>query len=150
MRILVIEDDYGMRMALKEAFAVLIERFPSASVILTATLEAGLKEICVIPAPDVTILDLGLPGSTWRDTLARIAEFDDFSPVIIVSGHPEDEIRALLTRQEIEVIHKDPTMWKKIPKAIMRALARFRKPNNFQVIDENLRQMKEIIANATS
>lgn len=145
MKILIIEDDQeGMGLTLQRKLEVLREKFPAAEISLVGTLADGLRVISEIPHPDVTFLDLGLPDSPWLETLAIAPEIDDTTPVIIVTGHAEESVRSLLTRQEIEVIHKEPAMFNRLIGAIASALAR-RKSGNLERIAANLETLRSMI-----
>lgn len=150
LRLLIVEDQVSVSETLKVAATQLLARFPHSAVIIANTLALGLEYVRGIPAPDVTILDLGLPDAQeWKETLTHVPEFEARSSCIILTGHPIEEVRRLMQMGEIEIVHKgDATMWTSLVGAIIRAL--HRKSENLVRAAASLREAKEILANATT
>lgn len=150
LQILVVEDQEPMANAILDKLEFLRARFPTARLTCVGTFREGVDVVSQIPHPDVVLLDLGLPDSEWRQTIARIDEFEKRSPVLIVTGHPEDKVRELLAingAARIEVLRKDPGMWGPLIEYVARAMARG-KSDNMERITENLRLLREMIDNA--
>lgn len=148
MKILIVEDDLnGLGMILSTRLKPLKSRFPDAEIILVNRMEDGLRVVGEMPHPDVTFLDLGLPDSAWEKTARRVNEFDDKSPVIIITGHAEEQVREIMRRPEIEILVKNPDMFGKLFAAIARALTRGR-TGNLERARQNIRMMREFIDHA--
>jgi two-component system KDP operon response regulator KdpE len=92
MKVLVIEDNPGIVEAISLAFEL---RWPGVQTVSTAQ---GLKgvELVESEAPDVVILDLGLPDIEGFEVLRQTRQFSD-APVIIltVRGEEIDKIKGL-------------------------------------------------------
>jgi DNA-binding response OmpR family regulator len=83
-RILIVEDDYDIA----ELIAVYLEREGMRPTIVGSAEEAVID--MAGRAPDLLVLDLGLPGADGLDLLRRVRE-NSTSPVIIVSARESDE-----------------------------------------------------------
>lgn len=118
------------------------EKFPDADLQRVGSRAEGLRIVRETPRPDCVFLDLGLPDSVWTETLNTVDEFETESPVIIVTGHPEQMVMDLLANKEIQVIHKDDAMWGKLLGAILRAIQR----GKSDTLAENIRRMKELLS----
>ena len=81
MKILVIEDDPIISETVTIYFNL---RWPEAEVIATDTGEQGIK-LATSSAPDVIILDVGLPGMDGYDTLRRLRSITD-APAIMLTA----------------------------------------------------------------
>lgn len=86
MKVLVIEDDQATIDSISLAFEF---RWPEASIVSTAKGDEG-AELVEKEAPDVVILDLGLPDVDGMEVLREIRQFSDV-PVIILTGRTESE-----------------------------------------------------------
>ena len=92
MKVLVVEDDPGIVEAISLAFEL---RWPGVQVVSTAQ---GLKgvELTESEAPDVVILDLGLPDIEGFDVLRQVRLFSDVPVIILtVRGEEMDKIKGL-------------------------------------------------------
>jgi two-component system, OmpR family, KDP operon response regulator KdpE len=88
--ILVVEDDIELRDALVRTLGTICRSVRTAS-----TLAGAIRE-CTLKAPDLVLLDLGLPDGDGADLLRRLREISDM-PIIALSGRTEEEeIVALL------------------------------------------------------
>ena len=81
MKILVIEDDPIISETVTICFNL---RWPEAEVIATDSGEQGIK-LATSSAPDVIILDVGLPGMDGYDTLRRLRGITD-APAIMLTA----------------------------------------------------------------
>jgi PAS domain S-box-containing protein len=81
--ILIIEDDAGFRLALKHYLA------DGGYTILEAGDAARGRELFDRAAPDLVLLDLGIPGEDGLDVLAGLKASSPATPVIIVSGRTQ-------------------------------------------------------------
>lgn len=143
LHILIIEDDKeGMAEEIYRRLHLIREKFPEARISIVGTKSEGMIIVGSIPRPDCVFLDLGLPDSTWMQTIESVDEIESQSPVIIITGHPEKMVMDLLKNKEIQVIHKDETMWGKLLGAILRAISR----GKSDPLGENIRRMKEILS----
>lgn len=148
IHILIVEDEEAMQATLAIAFRQLLAQFPGALVTLASTLEQGIDYVKRQPSPELAIVDLTLPGSTWQNTLSHIGEFDDRSATVIVTGHSELAVRELLSRPTIPIVHKDGSMWKCIIMAAVTAL--HQRSENLVASAQKLKEAKEIFANASA
>ena len=85
MKVLIIEDDREIIEAISLAFQI---RWPEAGVVSTRLGEKG-SELVESEAPDIVILDLGLPDMSGFDVLHRIRLFSDV-PIIILTVRAEE------------------------------------------------------------
>ena len=85
MRVLTVEDDRDMAEVVEMCFAV---RWPDAEVI---NVVRGTEAIALVnqQAPDLVVLDLGLPDISGLDVVKRIREFSSV-PVIILTGQGDE------------------------------------------------------------
>ncbi len=107
LRILVVEDDplYSEiinRLLLHD----ILERIPGSVVTFVKTLEAMEEVLCEIERPDVTILDLAVPPNTMRDTLAQLETIELCTPVVILTGSKEENIRAIIGHRLTPIVEK--------------------------------------------
>ena len=88
MRALVIDDHPLVHEIMP---AVLGKALGEVAVTTEATLEAGLARACSGEAPDLVLLDLGLPGCAGLDAIARFRMQFPALPVVVLSGNCERE-----------------------------------------------------------
>jgi two-component system KDP operon response regulator KdpE len=92
MKMLVIDDDQGIREALTVSFST---EWDTCEVLAAEEGGMGLR-IFEEHQPDIIILDIGLPGINGLDVLARIREHSDVPVVMLSARDGEDDIvRAL-------------------------------------------------------
>lgn len=146
MRFLIVEDDPGMGLVLRHKLASILSRFPEAIVTLVQSLAAAKHEIETYPSPDVVVLDLTLLDATWEETLAEASSFDLRSPVVILTGHPIEKVKALLSNSSIEILAKTPETLagSGLFQAILRAFNRKAERENLRM-KENIAFMKDLI-----
>jgi two-component system, OmpR family, KDP operon response regulator KdpE len=82
-RVLVIDDEPAIHRFLKPALEV-----NEYEVISAGTASEGLKRIAS-DAPDVVVLDLGLPDLDGKDVIARVREWSDI-PIIVLSARDRE------------------------------------------------------------
>lgn len=125
------------------AFKRLLCLYPDALIILAPNLAKAKQYLAEEPPPDVVILDIGLPDSTWMETLAEVPSIEERSGVIIVTGHPESEVRAFLNAPEVEIVHKDNTMWRNLIAAFVRLFER--RSKHLARADECLTEVRQLL-----
>ena len=81
MRLLIIEDDPIISETVTICFSL---RWPDSEVVAAETGEEGLK-LATNQAPDVIILDVGLPGIDGYETLRRLRGITD-APAIMLTA----------------------------------------------------------------
>ena len=84
MKVLVIEDDHGVREAIFLAFQI---NWPEAQLVSTHLGQTGM-EMVKGEAPDVVILDLGLPDMDGFEVLEQIRLFSSV-PILILTVRGE-------------------------------------------------------------
>ena len=84
MKVLVIEDDQGVREAISLAFQI---NWPEAQLVSANLGQTGM-EMVKSEAPDVVILDLGLPDMDGFDVLEQIRLFSPV-PILILTVRGE-------------------------------------------------------------
>ena len=85
MRLLIIEDDPIISETVTICFSL---RWPEAEIVATDSGENGLK-LATAQAPDVIILDVGLPGMDGYETLRRLRSITD-APAILLTARSGD------------------------------------------------------------
>ncbi len=85
MKVLLIEDDKEIIDAISLAFQI---RWPEAEVVSTRLGEKGV-ELVESEAPDIVILDLGLPDIDGLDVLKEIRLFSDV-PIVILTARTDE------------------------------------------------------------
>jgi DNA-binding response OmpR family regulator len=85
MRLLIIEDDPIISETVTICFSL---RWPEAEIVATDSGENGLK-LATARAPDVIILDVGLPGMDGYETLRRLRGITD-APAIMLTARNGD------------------------------------------------------------
>lgn len=89
MRILVVDDDPGVRAALDRAL-----RLDGYEVKAVADGEAALESLA-LDAPDALVLDLGLPGMDGLDVCKRMRDAGDDTPVLMLTARDAVHDRVL-------------------------------------------------------
>jgi CheY-like chemotaxis protein len=101
MRVLVVDDEPSVAEVIAEAVRA---RGDTALVCLDATEALNMLETTVV---DGVFLDLVMPGLGGLAALARLRERHPTLPVVILSGHAEDEqVQRALDLGAIDVIQK--------------------------------------------
>jgi two-component system KDP operon response regulator KdpE len=88
MKILIIEDDYGTVEAISLSIQV---GWPEAKVVSTKLGEEGL-DLVEREAPDIVILDLGLPDVSGFDVLKKIRLFSSVPIIILTARESEADV----------------------------------------------------------
>jgi len=87
--ILIVEDDADFRDVLEHTLSTICRSVRTAS-----TLADAIRE-CTIKAPDLVLLDLGLPDGDGADLLRRLRGLTDV-PIIVLSGREDEEEKVAL------------------------------------------------------
>lgn len=151
LHILIVEDMVMMAHAMRDKLEMIRRKFPDAKTTIVGTWKDGIEVVSQVPHPDVVLLDLGLPDKEWRQAVADVDQFEKKSPVLIVTGHPEEKVKELLAlanAPHIEVLRKDPGMWSKLIEFVSRAMSRH-KTSSMDRISGNIRLLGEILREMT-
>lgn len=129
LRILIVEDERSMAGLLFTELDAIRKTFPDSPITIVGSYKAMQFALMTKPAPDIVILDLGLPDSPMTETISSVGEIEKIAPVVIVTGSHSDQVRPLLPAVDVEILHKDKNLFNgnKLILAIGRALARFGK-----------------------
>ncbi len=151
MRILIVEDDPGIVLVYQRKLETLLKAFPEAVTTFATTLAEAKHIVAQAPYQDVIVLDLTLPGTEWEETVAAVPELSMNSALFIVTGQPEEKVRAMLSNPDIEVLHKTPELFfgHAFLEAIARAINRRTEKGTARIYG-NLQAMKEYIAEAAA
>jgi two-component system OmpR family response regulator len=85
MKLLIIEDDPIISETVTICFNL---RWPEAEVVATDSGEGGLK-LASAEAPDVIILDVGLPGMDGYETLRQLRQITDAPAIMLTAKDAE-------------------------------------------------------------
>ena len=88
VKVLVIEDDPQITESLSIAFEM---HWPEASLVSTPLGETGI-ELASSEAPDVLVLDLGLPDISGFEVLRRVRLFSKIPIVILTASQKDDDM----------------------------------------------------------
>lgn len=144
-KILVVEDMEGMQVAIGAYLKQLRTKFPHAEISFVSTLEDAWPILREIPPPDVVFLDLALPPFSWQETVLQIPAIEALCPVIVMTGYPADKVRAMMRRDDIDILEKGSSMFGKIWEYIARAISRHIRSDNMDRAAENIRILREMI-----
>jgi DNA-binding NtrC family response regulator len=136
---------------MRRKLEIIRSSFPDAEITLVGTFAHALAAVNSYPVPEVVLLDLSLPDSSFADTLARVGEIEAQSAVVIVTGHPASKVREILQSPEIEIVEKTPDMLTSniLIAAIVRALTR-RGAQETEKLKQNIARMSELLGHATT
>lgn len=122
LRVLIVEDDTeGMAVIMRRA---VLEGFPGADVKCVSTIPSAMIELAGDPPYDIALVDLNLIGptpdqsSTPTQTLAAIPEMSKRTPVLIVTGFPDQALHS-----GWPMLSKDQSMLSALPIAIAKLIA---------------------------
>jgi two-component system OmpR family response regulator len=101
MKLLIIEDDPVISETVTICFNL---RWPEAEVVVTDSGETGLK-LATAEAPDVIILDVGLPGMDGYETLRQLRQITE-TPAIVLTAK-DTEVARVKGLQNPELIHTE-------------------------------------------
>lgn len=152
MHILIVEDENTMSMIMSKIVGPIVENFPNSTIQIATHLYEALDVVARTPAPDIVLLDLSLPDSTMENTIAKLTQIEDRSPVVIVTGHARESLESLLAGRDTEFIQKqDADFFKSgyIIGIILRVLQR-RKRRDFEQMDTNIERMRTLLANGSA
>lgn len=124
LRILIVEDQPSVALVVAAKIERIRAWFPRAMVMTVHTMQDALETIHRDPAPDSVVLDLWLPDSDMKSTIAMVASISSRSAVVILTGDKSKEIDELLVGQEVEVIRKTGTAFQtdEILRAVVRSI----------------------------
>jgi DNA-binding NtrC family response regulator len=124
----------------------LLAKFPLAEITVVRSFREAREKAFSFPFPDCIILDLTLLDYTWEETLRESDQLEERAPLIIVTGHPVEKVKAKLNNREIEVVPKTPETLEAnfLIAAIARAINRRCERENKRLM-ENITVMREII-----
>lgn len=146
MHFLIVEDDPGILLVYEKKLTAIRRAFPNSILSFTPSLAEAKRIASTPPFPDLVILDLTLPGSTWQETLAETRAFVDRSALLIVTGQPIEKVRSVLLDPEIEVLQKTPELFS--GNAILETIARVLNHRAEKVtarLQRNITGMREIL-----
>jgi DNA-binding NarL/FixJ family response regulator len=89
MRFLIVEDHPLFREALEGALQM-VE--PAAEILQAVSIDDALEQVAATPELDLILLDLSMPGTTGLSGIIRIRKTFPRIPVVIVSGHQDQQI----------------------------------------------------------
>jgi DNA-binding NarL/FixJ family response regulator len=89
MRFLIVEDHPLFREALEGALQM-VE--PAAEILQAVSIDDALEQAAATPELDLILLDLSMPGTTGLSGIIRIRKTFPRIPVVIVSGHQDQQI----------------------------------------------------------
>jgi DNA-binding NarL/FixJ family response regulator len=94
MRVLIVDDDT----LIHEVLAAVVRRaFPGWDIAYATDLEQAFRHVAHQGEPDLTLLDLSLPGQSGLDALRRFrGKFPDMPVVIVSASEDPKSIRAAL------------------------------------------------------
>lgn len=121
IRILIVEDDPLYAEVVNRLVRPIVAAFPGSSVITVNTIEAALQLIAQMPAPDLTLLDLTLPPSGMKETLAHLEAMEERTAVVIVTGAKEQFIREIIGPRDTPIVEKTADLMR-APGPLMRAI----------------------------
>lgn len=110
VRILIVEDDDNFAAVASTLIQPIMRAFPGSSVLHVKTIEAMLAAVAEIAAPDITLLDLSLPPSGIRETLAHLDALEERTAVVIITGHSREEVRAIIGQRATPIVEKSPAL----------------------------------------
>ena len=116
-RILVIDDDAGIREALK-----MILEYEGYDVGLAADGPSGLAEFDANP-PDAVLCDIKMPGMDGFEVLDRIVARDGAPPVLMISGHGDIATAVEATRRGAVDFFEKPPLRERILVSLANALS---------------------------
>lgn len=107
LEILLVEDQTDMAEYFVSIIKKVIERFPGCTVTYVRFLAEALT-IIRSHAPDVVLLDLTLAdrGNTMEETLTHVEAIQEKCPLLILTGHDVDRVKALIPLINVEIVNK--------------------------------------------
>lgn len=150
MTILIVEDEKSVGMLIQERIQFLFSKFPNSEIRLVTTWNEAVRIAQAAPSPDISLVDLSLPAQDFESTISKLDEIDNYSPVVIVSGHPKDQILQLLQNKEILVIEKGENNWlDRLVVAIIETL-HIRNLSRYKRIEAKIEILKSMQRNAST
>jgi CheY-like chemotaxis protein len=111
IHIVIVEDDRNFAAIECDLVRKLIDKFPGSIVQVVTTMAAALALAAEVIPPDVMLLDLSLPPLTPPETLSHLDTLEDRLAVVIVTGHTEAEVRAIIgSKRDTPVVMKTPEL----------------------------------------
>lgn len=136
-RVLLVEDDPGDARLVRQALrAAGTERF---DITWVQNLAAARQKLLENP-PDVLLLDLSLPDSSWLDTVMAGRQAAGALPIIVLSGHDNACVEQLTIEAGAQdYLVKDNLTSDKLVHAIRHAISRARQEQRLQDSEERWR-----------
>lgn len=116
LRVLIVEDQREMARILRQA---LKHQWPDMDVVDVPSAEEALLEF-LKQAPDLLILDLGLPGLPGHEFLRRLRNTYPTLPVVVVTAASREETEALIRNLRVDEVFYKPFS----PTSLVDAVAR--------------------------
>lgn len=116
-RVLLVEDDDGAR----EALRLRLQAWGGEVLALASPAELAQRVAGGLPALDLLVTDMRLPGGTGLDVVARVRALQGGLPAVIVTGNTAPEDLAQLTASGLPVVHK-PFRSEQLAQAVQGAL----------------------------
>lgn len=91
----VVADDHAV---VRRGLEAILEGHPDLEVVAGASDFPGALKAVESLAPDLVILDIGMPGGTVLDVLQRIRSRTPSTRILVMSGHPEDQFALRMLR----------------------------------------------------
>jgi len=115
-RVLVVDDE----VAILRLAATMLKQAGFDAV--TAASGAAALDLAVQSSPDVIMLDLKMPGMDGPETLRRLRERGDDTPVIILTGYPDSELMHRALQFSPLMVLAKPAESGQLVEAVKRAL----------------------------
>ena len=119
MRIIVADDSVVIR----DRLMIVISEIPGVEIIGTAASGPEAVERFERLRPDLTVLDLKMPGGGGIDALSRIKKIDPSSTVVILTNYPDEQYRQLCRARGADFFLDKSTEFERIPEVIGQLMA---------------------------
>ncbi len=141
--VLLVEDNPGDSRLVEE---MLCGRDASGYRITAAdTLSEALDQLSEMQ-PDVILLDLNLPDSQGAETFDSVAEHDIDAPVVVLTGHDDEELALRLVQQGAQdYLVKGELSPMLLRKSIVYAIERHQTQQQMKQVAEGLRTINKLI-----
>ena len=114
MRIIVADDSVVIR----DRLMIILSEIPGVEIIGTAASGPEAVERFERLRPDLTVLDIRMPGGGGIDALSRIKKIDPSSAVIVLTNYPDEQYRRLCVAGGADSFLDKSTEFERIPEVI--------------------------------